>query len=299
MNWKDVERQPGESMAHFLAEMRRLRAQYCRIDPDTKISDKAWAQKLLQKASLSRRERHDCFYAAGAKYDSLEIEKALRVRCGRIHEEERRSTSYKSAKPSWESSGREEKTHFKPRKFAKKKPHHTHVAEEAHGDEAEERGDEEEQEEEGLSPVEEEDRADDAVASEEDDEADEMEDEELKEAFAAGWKAKQKTAFARKNRGWKSDNKENKGHDGQKSLDARKKVTTCSSCDNWDTGVETVHARMSRMEEMHHTRRQRQSTSPTWWVVGGVPCVAKACPPRPISVPTAVRLPMRGHQMPV
>ena len=48
-------RQPGESMAHYLAEMRRLRAQYYRIDPDTKISDKAWAQKLLQKASLTRR----------------------------------------------------------------------------------------------------------------------------------------------------------------------------------------------------------------------------------------------------
>ena len=41
-------RQPGEAMAHYLAEMRRLRAQYYRIDPDTKISDKAWGQKLLQ-----------------------------------------------------------------------------------------------------------------------------------------------------------------------------------------------------------------------------------------------------------
>lgn len=65
-------RQQGE-------KMHRLWAQYYRIDPDTKISDKAWAQKLLQKASLSRRERHDCFYAAGVKYDSIEIEKALRV----------------------------------------------------------------------------------------------------------------------------------------------------------------------------------------------------------------------------
>jgi len=40
-------RQQGE-------KMHRLWAQYYRIDPDTKISDKAWAQKLLQKASLSR-----------------------------------------------------------------------------------------------------------------------------------------------------------------------------------------------------------------------------------------------------
>ena len=36
-------RQPAESMAHYLAEMRHLRAQYYRIDPETKISDKAKA----------------------------------------------------------------------------------------------------------------------------------------------------------------------------------------------------------------------------------------------------------------
>ena len=42
-------RQPGESVAHFLAEMRRLRAQYYRIDPDSRISDKAWGQKLLRR----------------------------------------------------------------------------------------------------------------------------------------------------------------------------------------------------------------------------------------------------------
>ena len=112
----------------------------------------------------------------------------------------------------------------------KKKPHHTHVVEEAHEEDQEEDGEEAENEEEGLSPVEEE-LEEDAMGSDEDDEAEEIEDDELKEAFAAGWKEKQKTAFARKNRGWKqTDNKENKGIDGQKSLDARKKVTTCSSC---------------------------------------------------------------------
>jgi hypothetical protein len=147
----------------------------------------------------------------------------FRVRCGRIHEEEKRSTSYKSSR---ETGGRDEKTNFMPRKFMKKKPHHTHVAEEAHEEDQEEGGEEAENEEEGLSPVEEE-LEEDAMESDEDDEAEEIEDDELKEAFAAGWKEnKQKTAFARKNRGWKqTDNKENKGIDGQKSLDARKKVT--------------------------------------------------------------------------
>lgn len=52
-------RTPGESISHYLAEMRRLRAQYSRVDPETRLSDRAWAQKLLQKASISRKERFD------------------------------------------------------------------------------------------------------------------------------------------------------------------------------------------------------------------------------------------------
>ncbi|CAK9014990.1 Transposon Ty1-PL Gag-Pol polyprotein [Durusdinium trenchii] len=97
-------RQPGETMAHYLSEMKRLKAQYSRVDPESKISDMAWGQRLLQRASLSRRERHDVFYAAGAGFQSSAIEKALRIRCGRIHEDEKKghfrsyddeSTAYK------------------------------------------------------------------------------------------------------------------------------------------------------------------------------------------------------------
>ena len=56
-----------------------------------------------------------------------------------------------------------------------------------------------------------------------------VDEEELKEVFAAGWKAKQKTAEVRKSRGWKKpDQRGAKG--GSQSTDARKKVTTCASC---------------------------------------------------------------------
>ena len=85
-------RQPGKTIAHYLSEMKRLRAQYSRVDPESRISDMAWGQRLLQRASLNRRERHDVFYAAGAGFQSIAIEKALRVRCSRIHEDEKRGS---------------------------------------------------------------------------------------------------------------------------------------------------------------------------------------------------------------
>ena len=69
----------------------------------------------------------------------------------------------------------------------------------------------------------------------------EMEEGELKEDFAAGWKAKQKVADLKKNRGWKTTDK--KGECGQQTIDARKKATTSSS--------------------ISHTRRPQWSTTPT------------------------------------
>ena len=64
--------------------------EYLREDDGTQFSDRAWAQRLLQRASLSKRERLDVFYSAGGSYSSTAIEKALRHRCQRIHEEERK-----------------------------------------------------------------------------------------------------------------------------------------------------------------------------------------------------------------
>lgn len=67
----------------------------------------------------------------------------------------------------------------------------------------------------------------------EEEEPDEYDEEELKEIFAAGWKAKQKTAEFRKNRGWKTSVSQEKspgGKGGGKGLDLKKKNSTCSSC---------------------------------------------------------------------
>lgn len=213
-------RAPGETIPHYLAEMRRLKAQYSRVDPDTKLSDRAWGQKLLHKASLSRKERHDVFYSAGACYDPAAIEKALRIRCSKGHEDEKRTTRPPREREK-EDDHHRSTTYKKKKIFIKKRVHGTHIAEADEQEEDEEAEDQEMEEQPGEEPGAEEGEDEDNETSE-----GEMEEGDLKEAFAAGWKAKQKVAEHKKNRGWKPMEKK-----GEKPpIDARKKATTCSSC---------------------------------------------------------------------
>lgn len=265
-------RQPGETVAHYLSEMKRLRAQYSRVVPESKISDMAWGQKLLQRASLSRRERHDVYYAAGACFHSVAIEKALRVRCGRIHEDEKRSSfKYNDDKQlSYRPKGQQ----FFKKKVIVKKQHGVHVAKPE--------GECEEEDPEELRAEEEEDPMDvlfedefepgEDEAAEDGEEDDELETEELKEVFAAGWKAKQKMAEVRKHRGWKPAG----GGKGQaekgagRSVDLKKKTSTCSSCGklgHWKGDSCCPNVLSGRDQPMFHRlmprRWLRPSTSPS------------------------------------
>ena len=81
-------RSPGQSIAAYLATLKRLRNEYLREDPGSVISDRAFAQRMLTRASLTRRERYDCFFAAGGSYRSGPLEKVLRFRCANVHLEE-------------------------------------------------------------------------------------------------------------------------------------------------------------------------------------------------------------------
>ena len=222
-------RQPGETIAHYLSEMKRLRAQYSRVDPESKISDMAWGQRLLQRASLSRRERHDVFYAAGACFQSSAIEKALRVRCSRIHEDEKKSgfRTFEDKNHHHRPKGQQ----FYKKKVVIKKGHGTHmVAEEDNGIPEEEEEAMEEDTAEVLFEDECEDPEEDEAGGMEEDDMEEYDEDELKEIFAAGWKAKQRTAEVRKNRGWKTTGEKGQGGKGQKPVDLKKKSSTCSSC---------------------------------------------------------------------
>lgn len=118
------------------------------------------------------------------------------MRCGRIHEDEKKvSQPRERFNDSYRGSGAP--SYAKKKVFAKRRINHTHV----------EQGVDEDDDPEDLEAIEEEllDETMEPEGSAEElgSSAEEVDEEELKEVFAAGWKAKQKTAEFRKNRGWK------------------------------------------------------------------------------------------------
>ena len=235
-------RMPGQSIATFLAGMKRLRAQYLRVDPDSTISEKAWSQKLLAKASISRRERLDVFYSAGGTYNAVAIEAALRHRCAAVHEDERKlpqgaregfsggsstTRSFRTSRPSSSSasatsSGKSSRMSFRR--------NHAHVADEGELED-------EDLEQEFPNAIEEEEEADelDVVEEEEQNEGEETEEEgltsltDMREAFAAGWKAKAKVAGQKKARGWSRTGSSTSSSTAS-SLQNKKRISACASC---------------------------------------------------------------------
>ena len=239
-------RLPGQAISTYLASMRRLKAQYTRIDPDTVISDRAWAQRLLNRASLSKRERLDVYYSAGGSYTASGIEAALRHRCSQVHEEERRipTPSTASSRSTWSSRASSSRASSAPSSstvasrrspFGKGggKRNGVHLATEL--DEIDEDEDLELEEvgddlpEEGDHEAEDQDASEIAEEPGEDDIAmEEATTEEVVEAFAAGWKAKAKTADGRK--APSALGPRSPSATSARSLAEKKKGSTCSSC---------------------------------------------------------------------
>ena len=81
--------------AAYIANLCRLREEYLREDEGTMISDRAFAQRMLSRAALTRRERMDIFFSAGGKYVSKHIERVLRFRCADIHVQEKQQHATK------------------------------------------------------------------------------------------------------------------------------------------------------------------------------------------------------------
>ena len=240
-------RAAGTSMSAYISTLKRLRSEFLKEDDQTVISDKSFAQRLLSRASLTRRERMDVFYAAGGKYASANLEKVLRFRCAHIHEEERRNRIQgrsSRAEDSHRPSGR--KKQFVPkrsehRRSSKPSRHSAHVAEnDEPNDEYDDEQDEEEDpdqedlEQEALHAREDregEDEFEEVEVETENSEWDNMSD--LREAYAAGWRAKQKSAEQRKARGYsggKGKSSKGRGKGETRSIDQRKKKSKCSSC---------------------------------------------------------------------
>ena len=237
-------RVPGQSVASYLSQIKRLKADYLREDPGTQFSDRAWAQRLLVRASLTKRERLDVFFSSGGIYSSKEIEKALRHRCQRIHEEERKvPSSFRRGPKSFRSSSSTASTAptSASSKFRKKgfsKGSGTHVADREEGAESHEEEDDEDLEHDPQAyETYMQDREEDAdEILEEDAEEDECSEdeasvtqEELKEAWAAGWRAKDQIAEKKRHRSFKPRASTEKSRAGG-GADPRKQTTTCSSC---------------------------------------------------------------------
>ena len=290
-------RLPGQSIAVYLASMKRLRAQYIRVDPDTILSDRAWGQRLLNRASLAKRERLDVFYSAGGVYSSKAIEAALRHRCSEVHLDERRLPTPTSTSSSAASSStfrpRSAKGHFKPRTAMGKK-NAVHLANDVPMEE-----DEEDLEQECFDEQEGEDVTGDVGGHESGDEemVDEdgghgTEDEEadVMEAFAAGWKAKARTAGGRKARGWKttsstSSSVTRSSTSTVRSLADKKKVSTCSSCGlrgHWKGDAECINVQNGK--DKPHSKTNEVHVVNYTFMVGSAGVPPPSCPSCGVSV---------------
>ncbi|CAJ1408326.1 unnamed protein product [Effrenium voratum] len=210
MNYR---RLPGQSVASYIGQMKRLKAQYHRVDPDSYMSDRARAQRLLNKCSLGRRERLDVFFSAGGRYIPSDIERALRYRCGKVHEDERRLPGRPPPPQPYRTYRGAGTVSTKPvERMAAKwrtRPSGTHVVAD---DEAcfDEEPEDLEKDEEAYQIYLEMLRETEEVKIEEPDELEKelsvlmdevVSEEDLKEAYAAGWKAKAKQADHKKARG--------------------------------------------------------------------------------------------------
>ena len=81
-------RTPGMTMDMYVTTLKKLKIEYLKQDPESVISDKAYAQRMLNRSGLSKSQRHTVFFNAGGKYVSGALEKVLKHMHQKIHEDE-------------------------------------------------------------------------------------------------------------------------------------------------------------------------------------------------------------------
>ena len=239
-------RTPGQAIASYISTLKRLRAEYLAEDTGTTLSDKSFAQRMLSRASLTKKERMDIFYSAGGKYVSTAIEKVLRFRCANIHAEEGKYKAHDRQPRKWKHSSTSRSARYHQHRSSR--AHLAEVKEEPDWDDDEEGIPEEDEGEEALYEEDDWDEADEEDLEQEAwnqgyyshwewDEEEGWEDDgmDLREAYAAGWRAKQKSAEARKARGYSDGKSKGKGKKGgrfveYRSKDQRKAKSKRASC---------------------------------------------------------------------
>ena len=239
-------RTPGQAIASYISTLKRLRSEYLAEDTGTTLSDKSFAQRVLSRASLTKKERMDIFYSAGGKYSSTGIEKVLRFRCANIHMEEGKYKAHDRQPRKWKHASTSRSSRYHSRKSSR--AHLAEVKEEPDwdADDDEIPAEEDEDGEDAMYEDDDWDEADDEDLEQEgysqgydwgywDEEGEWEDDQELREAYAAGWRAKQKSAEAKKARGYSDGKSRGKGKKGgrfteYRTKDQRKAKSRCASC---------------------------------------------------------------------
>ncbi|CAE8672228.1 unnamed protein product [Polarella glacialis] len=211
-------RTPGMTMDRFIQTLNRLKMEYLNQDPESVISAKAFAQRMLQRSGLPHQQRMTVLFNAGGSYEPKEIERVLRRMFNRIAEQDvKTGKTYGALKPPAPGGppAKPTSTRFKARFRVKS----AMMAEEVDNyDDGEE--EEAEQQERDL-----EENSEDMSGAE--DEDDPEFHGALQQAFAAGWQtARKATAGLRKGRQFSSSTSSK-----QAAVDdPRKKNSVCASC---------------------------------------------------------------------
>jgi hypothetical protein len=83
-------RAPNQTMVEYLRELRLAKRLLEREDPGTTISDVSFARKMLTKSGLTPVERRGVLASAGAVWDVVRIENALKLLYVDAHKDDRR-----------------------------------------------------------------------------------------------------------------------------------------------------------------------------------------------------------------
>ena len=84
--WEQAHRRPGQPMQDWCTYLRKQRMEVQIQDPNTVISDRSLASKMLRGSGLSQTQRAQVLWNSGGVYDSERMETVLK------QEEEERNT---------------------------------------------------------------------------------------------------------------------------------------------------------------------------------------------------------------
>jgi len=238
-NWEQARRKHGQSMDEWITYLKKVRLEVEAHDGAKVISLREMASKMLRGAGLSTEKRAQVLFNCGGRYDPERVETVLRVTYPKLHETERKQgvvVPRERVLSSHRNGGNFSRgAPGKPRPEVRK-VNEVHEVEEDQG--TDEAGDPSHLGSEAVGNVEGDPEGTEGSDEGGEDqelggEGDQDPDGVILEAFLAGWKAKNKTAEARKKRGFvraPRDTRTEAASEEKGSVDPRKATSRCADC---------------------------------------------------------------------